>query len=474
MDKGTLKNFFLAKTTHRIPKILTLAVSSSLLVALVNIDASASAVGHDSSRSAHLIQVTDRLKHWSTASSVTHFVPSNLRAPVVSSGAGTTTPTTTTTTPPTAPVVFPTGFPTAISTSTATEPPPTTTTTPPSTTTTSPPAATTTTTTPPPTTTTTTPVATASASGSGGLITAGQSRSECLEPNFDDTGLSALQSAVTSFDNLTNTSVTCVLAYTNGAQTWAQWDDPWVTANQYGYAPWVAEAPQTRQLVLDVDLIPGSLSDTNDPSGWEQSCANGDYNTYAATLGTNLVAAGLQNSVIRLGTEMNGPWEADYIGTTTNEQNLWATCFANEVTAMRQATGEHFLFDWNPNACSMNVPYANFYPGNAYVDIVGLDIYDLACDTPTTSVSFTQLANEPAGITSFEAFANAQGKPMSFPEWGLESSPSGDDPAYIDGIGSAVANGNFAFEAYFDAGANGTVPLGSSTPLSLAQFQKWF
>ena len=67
---------------------------------------------------------------------------------------------------------------------------------------------------------------------------------------------------------------------------------------------------------------------------------------------------------------MNGTWEADYMGGTTQEQQLWATCFANEVTGMRQASGENFLIDWNPNAC--NIPYSTIYPGNAYVTSLGL------------------------------------------------------------------------------------------------------
>src|ERR1035441_696286 len=45
MYKGSIKQFFFEKTTHRIPKILTLAISSCVLVAMVNIDASASAFG---------------------------------------------------------------------------------------------------------------------------------------------------------------------------------------------------------------------------------------------------------------------------------------------------------------------------------------------------------------------------------------------------------------------------------------------
>jgi beta-mannanase len=172
---------------------------------------------------------------------------------------------------------------------------------------------------------------------------------------------------------------------------------------------------------------------------------------------------------------MNGVWEADFIGTTQIEQKLWATCFANEVTSLRQAPGEQFLIDWNVNACKGDYPFANFYPGNAYVDIVGLDVYDVACETPYTRVSFKQLSDEQEGLRRFEAFAKSRGKPMSLPEWGLSTIPAGDDPAYIDGIGATVAKGNFSFETYFDAGGSGkNLPLTSKTPKSLIAFRKWF
>ena len=63
---------------------------------------------------------------------------------------------------------------------------------------------------------------------------------------------------------------------------------------------------------------------------------------------------------------------------------------------------------------------------------------------------------------------------MSFPSGGLATSPSGDDPAYIDGIGAAVANNDFAFEAYFDAGAGSSRFLGRAHLCHLAAFSKWF
>jgi hypothetical protein len=63
---------------------------------------------------------------------------------------------------------------------------------------------------------------------------------------------------------------------------------------------------------------------------------------------------------------------------------------------------------------------------------------------------------------------------MSLPEWGLYSFPAGDDPGYIDGIGATVAGRDFAFEAFFDAGTFGSLPLGPLTPLSVVAFRVWF
>ena len=55
-----------------------------------------------------------------------------------------------------------------------------------------------------------------------------------------------------------------------------------------------------------------------------------------------------------------------------------------------------------------------------------------------------------------------------------ETCQEDNDPTYVDGIGSTVENGNFAFQSYFDYVDGNTMLLDSSTPLSLAEYQKWF
>lgn len=305
----------------------------------------------------------------------------------------------------------------------------------------------------------------------------GPSRAECIRPNVVGTSsLAYLLSLVTEFDALTGTTVNCLSAYLDNAQTWSQWDHPWITGAINGYSTWVTENPHDRQLVLEIDLIPQNLQNIQDPIGWEMACAAGHYDGHARTLAKELVAAGLQDSVIRLGSEMNGSWEPDYVGPKIIEQRLWAKCFDEEVSSFRQVRGQQFLIDWNVNACANNFAYRNYYPGNSYVNILGIDLYNIGCMEPTTPLSFTQLSNEQLGLTHFEAFAALKKKPMSVPEWALTQSPSGDDPGYISGMGNAFDTKDFAFETYFDTvNPNfGTLPLGPSTPLSLAAFRQWF
>lgn len=307
----------------------------------------------------------------------------------------------------------------------------------------------------------------------GGLIIAGPSRSRCLEPNLTGVGFAKLSASISAFEAKTHSVVTCVSAYLNGASTWTDWSHPWVASKRYGFSTWVSAQPKTRQLVLGIDLIPTSLSNVKNPLLWEKTCAAGKYNAYATQMGRTLVAAKLGDSVLRLGPEMNGTWERDFIGFTAQEQRLWAQCFANEVTSLRKVPGQKFLIDWNPNACVEDIPFWRFYPGNQYVDILGLDLFDQSCVAPYKVYTFEQLAHEPASLSQFEKFATAKGKPMSLPEWALSAVPLRDDPGYISGIGSTVANGNFAFESYFDFQTPEPL-LGPKTPKSLVAFHKWF
>jgi Glycosyl hydrolase family 26 len=329
------------------------------------------------------------------------------------------------------------------------------------------------------------PAPTDSASGtrSGGTITAGDSKAHCITPNFPGGVLD--QSVISKASSLTGISYNCLETFANPMPTWDDWEAPWMfSTTSDGWDAWLAANP-AHQVVMGMDLIPQSVSDNTNPLTWEQPCAAGAYNQYATALAQNLVSYGAGSIVIRLGIEANGNWEADYVGSTTQEMNDWAQCFDNEVTAMRAVPGTSFLFVWNPNACTANLPLSGWYPGNSYVDIIGVDAYDEDCSTLKTvsqegwaayaTNSATNNPNDPnfPSLDNIAAFAASHGKSLSFPEWGIDSGLP-DDATYVADMAQIISQRTFSFESYFDTNDHGIVPLGPAIPNATAAYSQAF
>ena len=197
------------------------------------------------------------------------------------------------------------------------------------------------------------------------------------------------------------------------------------------------------------------------------------------TLAQTLVAAGQANAYLRLGWEFDGSWTAWYAGTPSAEAS-YATYFQQIVTAMRSVSGEHFRFVWNPDVGAFTesgYSVAAAYPGNAYVDVIGLDAYDQSWATPQTPTNAWSTTMLPA-LTAAQQFASANGKPLAFCEWGVtirsDGHGLGDDPYYIDQMVSWMQSpsNDVAYESYFDAdsaGVNAQI-TGGLFPNSLAAF----
>jgi hypothetical protein len=214
--------------------------------------------------------------------------------------------------------------------------------------------------------------------------------------------------------------------------------------------------------------------------------ATGAYNGYFTTLAKNLVAAGMGNSILRLGWEFNQskfPWYA--AGQPENFVNYWRQV----VTAMRAVPGAHFEFAWNPSRGD-NGPkdralgnLADYYPGNDYVDIIAMDVYDTAWKHyPGASVEFHTILTQTWGLDWLAGFADAHGKPMAIPEMGLGSGPSapssgpiagsgevsgGDDPTFIADMFQWIDQNNVAYIGFWDY-ADSSIQDGSNASAARA------
>ncbi len=231
-------------------------------------------------------------------------------------------------------------------------------------------------------------------------------------------------------------------------------------------------------LSLGVPIIPSDAA--GNPVATLAAGATGAYNSYYVTLAQALVAAGDANAYLRLGFEFDGNWMPWYAGTPAAEANF-AAYFDQIVTAMRSVAGANFRFVWNPDAGAFTASGYNVavaYPGNAYVNVIGLDLYDQSWVSPQTPTTAWSTAILPA-LTAARQFAAAQGKPLAFTEWGdiirSDGHGLGDDPLFMTNMVTWMKNpaNNVAFETYFDfdpSGLNSQL-TGGDFPNSLAAFK---
>jgi Glycosyl hydrolase family 26 len=186
--------------------------------------------------------------------------------------------------------------------------------------------------------------------------------------------------------------------------------------------------PVTPRAVVSVPLSFGGLyPSVATGTAQFQAVVEGQYDDSYAYLGHALVSSGNANAIIRLGWEFDGdwmPWAAH------NNPQLFVAAYRH-VHDLLRSISSGFQFDfcgdagyrWPIPRGNSHVSWDDVYPGNAYVDIVGMDVYD---DSSSWSYFHQALADQ-------LAFAIAHGKPVSFPEWALDVK-YGDNPAWVQNM----------------------------------------
>jgi hypothetical protein len=134
---------------------------------------------------------------------------------------------------------------------------------------------------------------------------------------------------------------------------------------------------------------------------------DGEFRTAARYL----KEAGYGDAIIRLGHEFDGDW-APYSARNNNAAYIAAFRHVHDVFKSESSA---FRFEWT----AMDAHFIQYgppaYPGNDYVDIVGLDMYWRESAPITDAQWNNQMKNV---LIAHKAFAVSKGKPVSYPEWG--------------------------------------------------------
>jgi hypothetical protein len=237
-------------------------------------------------------------------------------------------------------------------------------------------------------------------------------------------------------------SVEGVSAYTAGTS--------WASIGSY------TPPPTTLRLYLAVSMSPDNGSPSQTP---------GNLGVYRQ-LAQNLVNARQQYAILRIGWEWNTTFFSWGVQRATPAQ--YVTAFDDIVTTMRSVPGAHFLYDWCAGSGDSppNSTYTDWYPGDAYVDDIGTDQYD------NFDVTWNQMLTMVAGLEYTARFAQAHGKYVSVPEWGLNGS---DDPTFVDDMAGFISNpaNHVAYSSYFsdDLAVNSDI---TQFPGAAAAFRRGF
>lgn len=240
-----------------------------------------------------------------------------------------------------------------------------------------------------------------------------------------------------------------------------------------------AKSPVKRKLDLGVPMLPRQEA----ADGWTLSdVASGKTDSTWQRFADILA---LWNDKIdlylRLGWEFNGswyPWKA-------NDYGAFCEAFRRVWTIIIQKA-PLVKFIWNPSQGKYGLILPETcWPGDRYVDMVGLDFYDyhwLYQEKGTSKAIRDRvwkiLAHDKYGLDWWAQFALDHRKPFVLPEWGpgIKYNGGGDNPDFVHRVLTHMEGlSAIEFGSYFNTGNNEVehrLTLNTKLPLSAVAFQQ--
>ena len=123
-------------------------------------------------------------------------------------------------------------------------------------------------------------------------------------------------------------------------------------------------------LVIGVPMLP-------DGEGTMADGAHGDYDLEFSLLAQRLVSAGLGGAVLMVGWQPDDPGNPWYV-TSAAEATNYVAYWGDIAQTMASVAGAHFVFEWDAGDSDVSpLSPARMYPGDAAVDMVATDAFDL-------------------------------------------------------------------------------------------------
>lgn len=199
--------------------------------------------------------------------------------------------------------------------------------------------------------------------------------------------------------------------------------------------------------------------------------AAGNFDSYFNAFADIALAAALQANNGRANDAIipvRPGWEAQLMSWAWGVQGNEADYIAafRRVAGLLRAKSPKFAIEWNVNQQSGAIGGGvynpdNFYPGDAYVDVMSMDVYGqtewdvnsngaATVPAPTAaqqiSMFIKKVQASTYGLNWLTNAARTRGKPVAIPEWGI----NGDCPFYVSLLAEFMRDHPFLYQMYFD------------------------
>ena len=154
--------------------------------------------------------------------------------------------------------------------------------------------------------------------------------------------------------------------------------------------------------------------------------AGGAFDDYIKRAAAEAAAFG-KPLMICFGHEMNGSWYTWGVGPLGNTPDDFVRAWRHIVDIFNRAGADNVRWVWAPNVYGHGfvTGFQPFYPGDDYVDIVGLDGYNFGPTTDTPWLGFKQLFHK-----SYKAAGRLTSKPLIVAETS-STEKGGNKPQWI-------------------------------------------
>jgi hypothetical protein len=222
------------------------------------------------------------------------------------------------------------------------------------------------------------------------------------------------------------------------AMFYRDWNEGWSTAL---IEPRFIDPVLARGATPMITWLPQLASDDpmHQPAYSPAAIAAGAFDPFVRRAARE-AAAFSQPLLLRLAHEMNGPWSSWGAWVDGNAPTDYVAMWRHVVSIFRAEGATNVRWVWSPNVYGVGqslaggsaMPFEPFYPGDHWVDFVGLDGYNWGTVHSSGWQSFTSVFG-----SSYDAMTRLTGKPMMICET-ASAEAGGDKPAWILSIPRAL------------------------------------